>query len=110
MFYQVAMMKKEDALNPDLEAACEYYHMPRAQYPTAPGWAVAQAYHISSLIAPSPTDVVPDPTFVDGRGRQRGEQVDERRSAEMRRQPGLAALCRRVLQSHEALRRAEVRR
>ena len=36
-------MKKEDAPNADLEEAWEYYHTPRAQYPTAPGWATARS-------------------------------------------------------------------
>jgi fermentation-respiration switch protein FrsA (DUF1100 family) len=33
-----APMRKEDAPNPELEEAWEYYHTPRAQYPTAPGY------------------------------------------------------------------------
>lgn len=39
----LAPMKKEDAPNADLEEAWEYYHTPRAQYPTAPGWATARS-------------------------------------------------------------------
>jgi hypothetical protein len=39
----LAPMKKEDAPNADLEEAWEYYHTPRAQYPTTPGWATARS-------------------------------------------------------------------
>lgn len=39
----LAPMRKEDAPNADLEEAWEYYHTPRAQYPTAPGWATARS-------------------------------------------------------------------
>lgn len=45
----LAPMRKEDAPNADLEEAWEYYHTPRAQYPTAPGWATA---HSLSQIIP----------------------------------------------------------
>jgi uncharacterized protein len=40
----LAPMRKEDAPNADLEEAWEYYHTPRAQYPTAPGWAMARSF------------------------------------------------------------------
>ena len=36
--FPLAPMRKEDAPNPELEEAWEYYHTPRAQYPTAPGY------------------------------------------------------------------------
>jgi fermentation-respiration switch protein FrsA (DUF1100 family) len=39
----LAPMKKEDAPNADLEEAWEYYHTPRAEYPTAPGWATGRS-------------------------------------------------------------------
>jgi uncharacterized protein len=39
----LAPMKKEDAPNADLEEAWEYYHTPRAQYPSPPGWATARS-------------------------------------------------------------------
>ena len=39
----LAPMRREDAPNADLEEAWEYYHTPRAQYPTAPGWATARS-------------------------------------------------------------------
>lgn len=38
----LAPLKKEDAPSPELAEAWEYYHTPRAQYPTAPGWAPAR--------------------------------------------------------------------
>ena len=37
----LAPLKKGDAPGAELEEAWEYYHTPRAQYPTAPGWAGA---------------------------------------------------------------------
>jgi len=39
----LAPMRREDAPNADLEEAWEYYHTPRAQYSTAPGWATARS-------------------------------------------------------------------
>jgi uncharacterized protein len=39
----LAPMRKEEAPNADLEEAWEYYHTPRAQYPTAPGRATARS-------------------------------------------------------------------
>lgn len=39
----LAPMRREDAPNADLEEAWEYYHTPRAQHPTAPGWATARS-------------------------------------------------------------------
>lgn len=38
-----APLRKEDAPNKELEEAWEYYHTPRAQYPTAPGFATARS-------------------------------------------------------------------
>lgn len=39
----LAPMKKEDAPNPELEEAWEYYHTDRCQYPTAPGFATSRS-------------------------------------------------------------------
>lgn len=39
----LAPLRKEDAPNKDLEEASEYYHTPRAQYPTVPGFATARS-------------------------------------------------------------------
>lgn len=39
----LAPLKKEDAPNPELEEAWEYYHTERCQYPTAPGYATARS-------------------------------------------------------------------
>jgi uncharacterized protein len=39
----LAPLRKEDARNKELEEAWEYYHTPRAQYPTAPGFATARS-------------------------------------------------------------------
>jgi uncharacterized protein len=39
----LAPLRKEDAPNKELEEAWEYYHTPRCQYPTAPGYATARS-------------------------------------------------------------------
>lgn len=39
----LAPLRKEDAPNKELEEAWEYYHTPRAEYPTAPGYATARS-------------------------------------------------------------------
>lgn len=39
----LAPLRKEDAPNKELEEAWEYYHTPRCEYPTAPGWATARS-------------------------------------------------------------------
>jgi fermentation-respiration switch protein FrsA (DUF1100 family) len=39
----LAPLRKEDAPNKELEEAWEYYHTPRAEYPTAPGFATARS-------------------------------------------------------------------
>ncbi|GAB6260142.1 alpha/beta hydrolase [Photobacterium sp. R1] len=44
----LAPMRKEDAPNKELEEAWEYYHTPRCQYPTAPGYMTARS--ISQII------------------------------------------------------------
>lgn len=41
--FPLAPLKKEDAPNPELEEAWEYYHTPRAEYPTAPGYMTARS-------------------------------------------------------------------
>lgn len=46
--FPLAPMKKEDAPNKELEEAWEYYHTPRAQYPTAPGYMTARS--ISQIV------------------------------------------------------------
>jgi len=38
-----APLRKEDAPNPELLEAWEYYHTDRCQYPTAPGFATARS-------------------------------------------------------------------
>jgi len=63
----LAPMKKEDAPNADLEEAWEYYHTPRAEYPTAPGWATARsltqiipydAYNLAEVFLTQPLQIV----------------------------------------------------
>jgi uncharacterized protein len=39
----LAPLRREDAPNKELEEAWEYYHTPRCEYPTAPGWATARS-------------------------------------------------------------------
>lgn len=39
----LAPLRKEDAPNKELEEAWEYYHTPRCEYPTAPGFATARS-------------------------------------------------------------------
>jgi fermentation-respiration switch protein FrsA (DUF1100 family) len=39
----LAPLNEKDAPNEELRQAWEYYHTPRAQYPTAPGWATARS-------------------------------------------------------------------
>jgi fermentation-respiration switch protein FrsA (DUF1100 family) len=39
----LAPLNENDAPNEELRQAWEYYHTPRAQYPTAPGWATARS-------------------------------------------------------------------
>lgn len=39
----LAPLREEDAPNEELRQAWEYYHTPRAQYPTAPGFATARS-------------------------------------------------------------------
>jgi fermentation-respiration switch protein FrsA (DUF1100 family) len=41
--FPLAPLKKEDAPNKELEEAWEYYHTPRAEYPTAPGHMTARS-------------------------------------------------------------------
>jgi fermentation-respiration switch protein FrsA (DUF1100 family) len=41
--FPLAPLKKEDAPNKELEEAWEYYHTPRAEYPTAPGYMTARS-------------------------------------------------------------------
>lgn len=45
----LAPLRKEDAPNAELAEAWEYYHTPRAQYPTAPGFATVRS--LTQLIA-----------------------------------------------------------
>lgn len=67
MTFPLAPMKKEDAPNPELEEAWEYYHTPRAQYPTAPGYMTARsleqiipydAYHKAEAFLTQPLLVI----------------------------------------------------
>lgn len=41
--FPLAPMREEDAPNAELREAWEYYHTPRAQYPTAPGFMTARS-------------------------------------------------------------------
>lgn len=43
MIVPLAPSRKEDAPNKELEEAWEYYHRPRCEYPTAPGFATARS-------------------------------------------------------------------
>ena len=52
----LAPMKESDAPNEELRQAWEYYHTPRAQYPTAPGYAT-----LRSLNQISPQSFRPSP-------------------------------------------------
>jgi len=63
----LAPLKEEDAPNEELRQAWEYYHTPRAQYPTAPGFATARslnqiipydAYHMADVFLTQPLQVV----------------------------------------------------
>ena len=63
----LAPMKKEDAPNADLAEAWEYYHTPRAEYPTAPGWATARsltqiipydAYNLAEVFLTQPLQII----------------------------------------------------
>ncbi len=59
----LAPMKESDAPNEELRQAWEYYHTPRAQYPTAPGYATLRslnqiitydAYHMAEVYLTQP--------------------------------------------------------
>jgi hypothetical protein len=39
----IGPLRKEDAPNKELEEAWEYYHTPRAEYPTAPGFMTTRS-------------------------------------------------------------------
>jgi fermentation-respiration switch protein FrsA (DUF1100 family) len=63
----LAPLKEEDAPNEELRQAWEYYHTPRAQYPTAPGFATARslnqiipydAYHMADVFLTQPLQIV----------------------------------------------------
>ena len=63
----LAPMKESDAPNEELRQAWEYYHTPRAQYPTAPGYATLRslnqiitydAYHMAEVYLTQPTQIV----------------------------------------------------
>ena len=63
----LAPLGKEDAPNKELEDAREYYHTPRCQYPTAPGFATARslnqiitydAYHMAEVFLTQPLQIV----------------------------------------------------
>ena len=41
--FPLAPLRKEDAPNKELEEAWEYYHTPRAEYPTAPGFMTTRS-------------------------------------------------------------------
>lgn len=41
--FPLAPMRKEDAPNPELEEAWEYYHTPRCEHPNAPGFMTARS-------------------------------------------------------------------
>ncbi|MCB1636314.1 MAG: alpha/beta hydrolase [Xanthomonadales bacterium] len=63
----LAPLKKEDAPNPELAEAWEYYHTPRAEHPNAPGYATARsldqiitydAYHKAEAFLTQPLQIV----------------------------------------------------
>ena len=65
----LAPLRKEDARNKELEEAWEYYHTPRCQYPTAPGFATARslnqiitydAYNMAEVFLPHPLQKLTD--------------------------------------------------
>ncbi|MBS1694253.1 MAG: alpha/beta hydrolase [Actinobacteria bacterium] len=41
--FPLAPLHKEDAPNPELEEAWEYYHTPRCEHPNAPGWMTTRS-------------------------------------------------------------------
>ena len=48
----LAPMKESDAPNEELRQAWEYYHTPRAQYPTAPGYATLRSLKLRYFAQP----------------------------------------------------------
>ncbi len=63
----LAPLKEEDAPNEELRQAWEYYHTPRAEYPTAPGFATARslsqiipydAFHMAEHFLTQPLELV----------------------------------------------------
>ena len=63
----LAPMKESDAPNEELRQAWEYYHTPRAQYPTAPGYTTLRslnqiitydAYHMAEVYLTQPIQIV----------------------------------------------------
>ena len=47
--FPLAPLRKEDAPNPELEEAWEYYHTPRCEHPNAPGWMTTRS--LSQIIS-----------------------------------------------------------
>ena len=41
--FPLAPLRQEDAPNPELEEAWEYYHTPRCEHPNAPGWMTSRS-------------------------------------------------------------------
>ncbi len=77
--FALAPLRKEDAPNKELEEAWEYYHPPRCEYPTAPGFATTRslnqiitydAYHMADVFLTQPLQIVA--------GECGGKQMDER--------------------------------
>lgn len=63
----LAPLKESDAPNEELRQAWEYYHTPRAEYPTAPGFATLRsmnqiitydAYHMANVYLTQPMQIV----------------------------------------------------
>lgn len=63
----LAPIKEADAPNEELRQAWEYYHTPRAEYPTAPGYATLRslnqiitydAYHMADVYLTQPIQIV----------------------------------------------------
>ncbi|MCB1446502.1 MAG: alpha/beta hydrolase [Rhizobiaceae bacterium] len=63
----LAPLKEADAPNEELRQAWEYYHTPRAEYPTAPGFATLRslnqiitydAYHMAEVYLTQPLQIV----------------------------------------------------
>lgn len=64
----LAPMEESDAPNEELRQAWEYYHTPRAQYPTAPGIATLRSLNQIITYDLSYGGSIPDSAGADCRG------------------------------------------